>query len=285
MQSHLSQTLFILNLSSGRKKSSPLLHELVKRRINYYVSNSAIEFEGFINQETQKYKTLVICGGDGTINSIINQTHHLNVTYAIYPGGSGNGLSRELGFKQDLDHLITSIEKGITQEVDLIKINEQYCINMSGIGFDAFVAYQFDKSKKRGLKTYIKETANALRKYEPIEVNALVDNKEIKGKYFMVNIANTRQFGNNAYIAPKAQFNDGLLELALIQKIPITNLPSFLYKLFTAKLKDSKYIEYLKAKKVSIETNAAFYHIDGEAYEYTNTLNIKIDKKVRFIKV
>lgn len=283
MSYSLSKTVFILNLGSGRKKTNPLLEDLKKRELNYFISESAENFKLFIDSNLADYKTIVICGGDGTINNIINQTHNHSLTYAIYPGGSGNGLARELGYKKDLDRLLQSIEKQHTLTIDLIKINNQYCINMAGIGFDGYVAHQFDKSKKRGFKSYIKETIKALRKYKTIHAKITTDDKTREGKYFMINIANTRQFGNNAYIAPNAQFNDGLIELALIHKIPFYKIPLFFYRLFNLKLKDSKHIEYLQTKTVLIDTNATYYHIDGEPLQYSIPLKISIAKRVQFI--
>ena len=284
MKNPSTKTLFILNLSSGRKKGSALLKELKKRKLNFHISKSAESFKEFIAEEGRQYKNLVICGGDGTIHSIINQTHHLDVAYAIYPGGSGNGLARELGYKKNLDRLIDGLKRNEKLAVDLIKINNQYCVNMSGIGFDGYVAHQFDKGNKRGFQSYIKETLKALRSYKLIEAELNFDGKKIAGQFFMINIANTRQFGNNAYIAPNAQFNDGLIEVAMIKKVPLFSLPTFLYRMFSLGLKNSKYIQFLQAKELYLKTNANFYHIDGEPLAYEEPLQISIPKQIQFIK-
>ncbi len=286
MKNCLQHTLFVLNLSSGRKKSNSLLPKLKDLGIPYYISTSSSDFKSFITNEqnTQHLKNIVICGGDGTINSVLNHAHDLNITFAIYPEGSGNGLARELGYKKDLHKLIRSLEKNESWAVDLILINDQYCVNMSGIGFDGYVAHRFDKGVKRGFQSYIRETIVALKKYKPIEVQLYFEQHNVKGTYFMVNVANTRQFGNNAFITPGAQFNDGLLEIALVKKIPFLQLPFFLFRLFNKSLTNSKYVEFIQSKKVLLETSATHYHIDGEPYRYEQPLVISIPKQVKFIR-
>lgn len=286
MKSNLAEILFILNQSSGRKKAGGLIDELKKRELHFFISPNAVAFEKFISAEKDKWKIIIICGGDGTVNSIVNQMHDLDVVFGIYPLGSGNGLARELGFKKDLDVLIKSIENLNPRQIDLIKINERYCCNVAGVGFDGYVAHYFDKSNSRGIWSYAKESAKAIFKYKPVFAKIIIDDKQvIEGEYFMINIANTRQFGGNAYIAPQADFNDGLIELALVKKIPFYRLPMSLLKLLTKGLRNSKYIAYHQAKKINLKVGSQFYQIDGEPLDYKMPLEITIPKKIKFITV
>jgi diacylglycerol kinase family enzyme len=80
----------------------------------------------------------------------------------------------------------------------------------------------------------------------------------------MVAIANTKQYGNNAYVAPKANIMDGILDLVIIKKHSKLLLPALLYKGFTKTLLKSKYVEYIKSKKFVIKTNYKVAHLDGE---------------------
>jgi len=285
MEIHLNEIIFLINPKAGKKNSQKLIDTLMKidASISYYISESKDKLQDFFTSIEGKYKVIVLCGGDGTVNSILKYALNSKLIFAIYPMGSGDGFARELGYSKNLNQLIKSIQKGKTQEIDLVQINEQFSCNMIGLGLDSFIANRFEQSSKRGFMTYITETMKALATYKPVEIEIDINGETIKGKYFMANIANTRQFGNNAFIAPHAKPNDGLLELVLLKPLPLFLTPGFVLKLFSKTLKNSKYLQYIQAKDLIIKSNAEHYHIDGEPIQMPDSLHVYTDKKIRFI--
>lgn len=202
------------------------------------------------------------------------------------PNGSGNGFARELGFTSDVGNLIEKMLNGEFRHVDLAKINDDYSINVAGLGFDSHVASLFDGSKFRGLKKYIYCTIKGLFSYKPIEVELFLGQVKVTGRFWGIYLANTRQFGNNAIIAPEAKYDDGLLELVLMKKYPIILSPFLVYKMFTGKLKNSKYMTYLRASEFTIKSNSKTYHVDGEPRSMTEDLNISLEKqRIKVIKM
>ena len=92
----------------------------------------------------------------------------------------------------------------------------------------------------------------------------------------MVNIANTRQFGNNAYIAPMASKSDGLVEMVLVKKFPLTYSLLFAFRMFTKKLKDDDYITYLPISEIEFSVNTKNWHLDGEFNKIDSPIRIKV---------
>ncbi len=89
---------------------------------------------------------------------------------------------------------------------------------LCGIGFDAQVAHEFAKQKRRGLQTYIKVALINFFKAQPYRFEIRLKDKTIHTQAFFLSIANGNQFGNNFTIAPQASMNDGLLDLVIVKK-------------------------------------------------------------------
>ncbi|WP_346854099.1 YegS/Rv2252/BmrU family lipid kinase [uncultured Draconibacterium sp.] len=262
----IANTLFLLNPNSGKRNSQKIIARLQKadKNVNFIICKSKNELSQLFASIDKKYKVLVICGGDGTINSILPYTKNSNLIFAVWPNGSGNGFAREMGFSNKIEKLFASIKKGATKKIDVIKINDSYFCNVAGVGFDSYIADKFDKNGKRGLITYVIETIKALFSYPQIYAEIKADENVFTDRFFMICLANTRQFGNNIIIAPKANPGDGLIDLVCIRSFPKILVPLILLKIVCKKGKNSKYIHYLKAKEITIKTNYNTYHVDGE---------------------
>lgn len=279
--------VFIFNPNSGRRKSTDLIEDLlsVNPDADYFISHTLQKFDEFFKTEIFKYKVVVICGGDGTINTTLKYLIGKDIALAVLPNGSGNGFARELGFKNDLEFLMDQILLGNTDYVDLMQVNDDLSCNVTGLGMDSYLTAKFDKSRQRGLIGYIYNSILSLFTYKPIEAELTFDNATIAGNYFMICVANTRQFGSGAYIAPDANYNDGLLEIALVRPMPIYRMPFLIYQLFKGSLKNSKYVEYLQAKSVQIKSNSTSYHVDGEPKQMHGPLNINIVGQIKVVKI
>ncbi len=281
--------LFIINPNSGRKQYLKIkkdIEEVIKDH-KIIISKSLTEFDEIYDKYINNYKVLVIIGGDGTVNSATRKIYQTkDKILAIYPTGSGNGFAKELGFKKNIPELIEDIKKGEVQNIDVLKINEQECVNVAGLGFDAYVAHDFITRKKRGLSSYIISVIRSIIKFKPFYVEIINDQFHLKEKIQMLSMANTRQFGNGAYIAPDAKPNDGMYDFVIVRPFPFYYYPVFVIKLMTGSLKDSKFIKYFKIKSdTTIRSNFNKFHIDGDPMLINSDINVKIsDKKLSIIK-
>ncbi|WP_292008190.1 diacylglycerol kinase family protein [Chryseobacterium sp.] len=274
----MEKVAFIINPFSAKKKYQPFLNELKKKVDNalYYVSDSIQGTDNFIQNHFNDIDVFVAIGGDGTISTIARNLIDTDKILAIFPAGSGNGFSNETKFSHNLDELLKKIEVRKFRKVDTFTVNGKLSINVSGTGFDGKVVKEFEKTD-RGFKNYIKVSIKTFINYKPIKVKFLEDEyKKYNGRYLMVSIANTRQFGNNAYIAPQARKSDGLVDVVLVKKFPFFYSLLFAYRMFTKKLKADDYITYLPVSEIKFEVNTKNWHLDGEFNTIESPIHVKV---------
>ena len=278
-----NKALFILNPYAGVPPVKFIISKELKRRRNelsYYKSLSIDESGTLIRQNFHKYDVFVAAGGDGTVHTVANQLVGTGKRLGVLPIGSGNGFAKELGFKTNIKSLLCDIEKNESFTIDVININNELCLNAAGVGLDSFVAHSFDKLKTRGFWSYVVVTMVNYFRLRPFHVTIKIPGERIISEdLFVLTAANTRQFGNNAFIAPDAVPNDGKLDIIMIKPFPKALWPVFIYRLFTKKLNKSKYFTHLKTdKEVTISTDETRFHIDGEPVTISGDIKIKIKK-------
>lgn len=269
---------FIINPFSAKKNYQPFLDSLCKKTDQplYLVSQSLEDTDHFIRENWEKVDIFVAVGGDGTISVVAQKLINTEKILAVFPAGSGNGFSNENNFNKNISHLLDKIEAKKYREIDTFMVNEHFSINVSGTGFDGKVVKEFEKTN-RGFKNYIKVSIKTFFNYKPIKIKFLSEGyKSYNGKYLMLNIANTRQFGNNAYIAPMASKSDGLVDLVLVKKFPLTYSPFFAFRMFTKRLKDDDYVTYLSVSEIEFKVNTKTWHIDGEFKKIKSPIHIKV---------
>jgi YegS/Rv2252/BmrU family lipid kinase len=274
----MEKVAFIINPFSAKKNYQPFLNELktkVKEPL-YYISESILGTDDFIQKHFNDVDIFVAIGGDGTISTVARNLIDTEKILAIFPAGSGNGFSNETQFSKNLDELLEKIKAKKSRKIDTFTVNDRLSINVSGTGFDGKVVKEFEKTN-RGFKNYIKVSLKTFFKYKPIKVKFFDEQyKQYNGKYLMLNIANTRQFGNNAYIAPQASKSDGFVDMVLVKKFPLTYSPLFAFRMFTKKLKDDDYITYLPVSEIEFKVNTKNWHLDGEFNKIKSPIHIKV---------
>ncbi|AZA54271.1 diacylglycerol/lipid kinase family protein [Chryseobacterium sp. G0201] len=274
----MEKVAFIINPFSAKKNYQPFLNELIKKVGNplYYVSESIQGTDDFIHDNFNTIDIFVAIGGDGTISTVAKNLISTEKILAIFPAGSGNGFSNETKFSKNLDELLGKIKEKKSRKIDTFTVNDRLSINVSGTGFDGKVVKEFEKTD-RGFKNYIKVSLKTFFNYKPIKVK-FSDEKyqQYNGKYLMLNIANTRQFGNNAYIAPNASKSDGLVDMVLVKKFPLTYSALFAYRMFTKKLKDDDYVTYLPVSEIEFKVNTKNWHLDGEFNKIKSPIHVKV---------
>jgi len=279
----INKALFILNPYAGIPPVKFFISEELKRRkheLSLYKSLSIDESGTLIRQNFDKYDVFVAAGGDGTVHTVACQLAGTSKVLGVLPIGSGNGFAKELGFKPIIRSLLHDIEKNESLNIDVIDINNDLCLNAAGVGLDSFVAHSFNKLKARGFWSYVRVTFVSFFKLKPFHVTIKIPGeKDISADLFVLTAANTRQFGNYAFIAPDAVPNDGMMDIVIIRPFPKILAPAFVFRLFTKRLTRSKYITHFKTdKEITIITDETRFHIDGEPVTLSGDVKIKIKK-------
>ncbi|MGX9986044.1 diacylglycerol/lipid kinase family protein [Soonwooa purpurea] len=271
------KTAYIINPFSAKKNYQNFLTGLKSKVENplVLVSKSIEDSFNFIKENWDDVDVFVAIGGDGTISTVASKLVNTDKILAVFPAGSGNGFSNETNFSKNIDKLLKKLEKREFKLVDSFMINNNLSINVSGVGLDGNIIEGFEHSK-RGFSNYIKITVEKYFKFKPIKVKFEEKYKNFDGEYMMVNVANTRQFGNNAYIAPQADMSDGKVELALVKKFPLPAGLTFAYQMFTKSLKPGKYLQYISTSEISFSVDSEAWHLDGEYYRIKSPIHIRV---------
>jgi len=280
-----NKALFVLNPSSGVPPinfivSKDLEHR--KRELSCIKSLTKEDTGSLIRKHFDKHEVFIAAGGDGTVHTVATELVGTNKILGVLPLGSGNGFAKEFGFKMNVRSLLSDIKKADSIDIDVIEINDKLCLNVAGIGLDSFVAHSFNNLKLRGFLPYVWLTLKTFLQLRPFHVKIKCGGEEIfSDKLFVLTIANTRQFGNYAFIAPEARPNDGIIDIVLIKPFPKILGPIFIIRLFTKKINNSRYVRHIKTdKEIVIETNETRFHIDGEPLEICGKVVIRIKQEV-----
>jgi YegS/Rv2252/BmrU family lipid kinase len=210
------------------------------------------------------YDIIVAVGGDGTINEVARGLVGTATTMGIVPKGSGNGLARHLGIPLNTAQAVNALFNSEELAIDVFRVNGKLSLNVSGIGFDGHVTNLFGVKSGRGLLGYVTVTVQEFTTFR--EFTAVIDTNDSRfsRNAFIIAIANSSQYGNNAYIAPAASVCDGLLHVNFLKKIPLYRM-DFVYDFFAGRVGNSPYSEIIETAGMKITTSSPIpFHVDGE---------------------
>jgi YegS/Rv2252/BmrU family lipid kinase len=280
-----NKALFVLNPTSGVQPVNFIVSkelELRKNQLSYCKSLTKEDTGCLIRKNFNDYEVFVAAGGDGTVHTVAEQLVGSNKILGVLPIGSGNGFAKEFGFRLNVRSLLSDIKKAESMDIDVIEINDKLCLNVAGIGLDSFVAHSFNDLKLRGFLPYVWLTFKTFLALRPFHVTIKVAGEVVvSDNLFVLTIANTRQFGNNAFIAPEAKPNDGIIDVVMIKPFPKVLGSLFIIRLFTKRINKSRYVSHFKTdKEIVIETDETRFHIDGEPLDISGKVMIRIKKEV-----
>lgn len=217
---------------------------------------------------------VIAVGGDGTIKLVAECLVQKNIPLGILPAGSANGLAKELGISSVPAEALDVLIKGSLKKVHAIRINNELCLHLSDIGFNAFVIKMFETQTGRGMWGYIKASARALWSHPHMMIEMQLLNKKIKLKAAMVVIANATQYGSGAVINPIGKLDDEVFEVIAVKKISFREI----FKMMIShEPYDTEKTEIFQTNTLTIRSRKkAHFQVDGEYLGKVNVVNASI---------
>lgn len=212
---------------------------------------------------------VVAWGGDGTVNEVAGALAFRDADLGVIPSGSGNGLARELGIPADPSAALAVALSGRSRVIDCGELDGRLFVNVAGIGFDALVAREFASHRQgqRGFVRYARITAREMFRYEPAEHTIVADHQVLRKIALLVAIANARQYGNGAVIAPSARVDDGKLDVVVVAARPVWQTLMQVPRLFTGSIARVPGVAMLAASQIQISSGRVVpCHVDGEPF-------------------
>ena len=208
---------------------------------------------------------VVAIGGDGTVNEVARALTGTKTALAIVPCGSGNGLARHLHIPMNMARAVEVLNADHVETFDYCAVNERPFFCTCGVGFDAQVSYRFANEGTRGLVTYVRTTISEYFRYRPQPYELFVDDEHIHEDAFVIAVCNAAQYGNNAYIAPRATMQDGELDVTVIHRFNLLSAAVLGARLFTRSIDRDRHITIYRGRHIVIKrARADVMHIDGD---------------------
>ncbi|MEL6862834.1 MAG: diacylglycerol kinase family protein [Bacteroidota bacterium] len=276
---------FIVNPYSGvsRKKNIalPIRKYLDHQRFDYEICKTEGPGHATVlaREAADAGKDIVVAvGGDGSVNEVAKGLMGTDVSLGILPGGSGNGFAMHLGWGRNIKKAIQLLNHTTKIRIDTCRMNEDFYVNLAGIGFDAWVARQLKQSGVRGFFSYLRWALKGALGYRARKYQLEIDGQQIERECLLVEVANAPMFGYHFEIAPKAKYDDGLLEIILIKKAPKLRYLLSLWRFFNGSAHHSSLVERYTAKTLRVCSEQTMdIHTDGEGFQKASCLNFSVN--------
>lgn len=230
-----------------------------------------------ILKKFDKFDVFVAVGGDGTMNEVASALAGTTGIMGLIPAGSGNALGRELGLSMKPEKAIRQLLNGHTTRIDTGLVNGRRFMNVCGLGFDDHVARCFAKATSRGPIPYFTSVMKEFFSYQAEIYEVETEGTTTYHTAFVLTLANTSQYGNNAYIAPQASVKDGVLDFCALKPFGFFGALGLGFRLFNKTIDRSNKCSYFKTQKVTIRGKNLNFHVDGEPVNNIDPLEISID--------
>ena len=257
------------------------------------------------------FSPVVAWGGDGTVNEVASALMHRDATLGIVPVGSGNGLARELGISLRPEEAVAAALHGLDRIIDVGELAGRPFVNLAGVGLPAAIADLFARQSSpdgfsrrptnpagvravlrrrllagRGLAGYVRATARELLRYRSGRYTVAAGGRTIERRALLIEVANGRQYGNGAVVAPHARLDDGLLDLVTVDPIGPARAAWGLWRLFNGTIDRHRYVHCAQVGGVTISADGPLrFHVDGEAVQGGESLTAKIHAKALRVRV
>jgi YegS/Rv2252/BmrU family lipid kinase len=282
------RAVVVINPISGPRRHRPvgdciaLARDVFRRHgvaIDVRVTTARGDARAFSEQaRADGAQAVVAWGGDGTINEVASGIAFSEVALGIVPGGSGNGLARDLGVPLDAPHALEIAATGRRRRIDGGQLDAAMFFNVAGIGLDALIAQHLARpDAQRGLSGYVKVTFGKLPFYRAQHYEIVCEGQGRAHRALFIALANSRQYGNGAQIAPSARLDDGRLDLVVVEAQPLWRIVRRLPDLFRGTLRPGRGLAMQPMTEATIRARAPIaYHVDGEPGLAGSTVEVRV---------
>lgn len=214
------------------------------------------------------YEYILIAGGDGTVDSLVNAMKHrnINIPIGILPVGTANDFGKFINMPNDIEEACKQILESRPVAVDVGKVNDKYFINVASTGLFTDISQKIDGNLKNtiGKLAYYLKGIEELPNFRKLKVKLSSKECNYDGEMYLLLVFNGKTAGN-LNLAPEAEITDGKLDVIMFKAIQVIELLPLFIKLLRGEHLDSDKVVYFKTDDVYIESSEDIVtDIDGE---------------------
>jgi YegS/Rv2252/BmrU family lipid kinase len=292
--------VFVINPAAGKRDRSKeiekLIHKCMEGENTQYVlyrTKAPGDGENFVRNfaqaDTGSEILFVACGGDGTLNEVLNGAIGFkNVSVTHYPCGSGNDFIKSLRINIEKFTDIKALVSGKTEEIDVIECGGRYSLNICSIGLDARIAADVPKLKRlpfvSGSGAYILSMISNFFKKISEKYRIKVNDEVYDGYYVIVVAANGTHYGGGFNPIPEASPKDGVLDFLLVKKLSRFVIAKVVNKYKQGRYREiMKYFTCLSGKTLELfAEKPVIINVDGEIIEKKDVKISLSEKRIPF---
>jgi len=269
--------IFLVNPASGNGATGKRWPELKRRAEEFGLRGDEVlsEFPGHLAQAAAEAQEslLVVVGGDGTVNEVVNAVAGSDTEIAVLPSGTGQDLARSQGIPSDLDEAVRVALEGETRTIDVGRVEladgtSRYFANVGSAGMSGAVARRANAMSKRlgGKATFFYALTRECLAWRNTRVTVeLADGDRREGGMHDVIVANGRWHGGGMKLAPDARQDDGLFDVVLIGDVNKLDFLTTAPKLYSGKYLAHPKVELLRSGALAIDAAEPLpLEVDGE---------------------
>lgn len=252
----------VYNKSAGQNKSSELISDVIGKfnEKGYDVTAFRASFENsceqFIKETPKNTYAIVVAGGDGTINKVVNYMikYNIDVPLGIISAGTSNDFANHLGILGNVDRAIDKILSGNVEKIDVGRVNDTYFINVLSAGMFSSSSYKTDKKLKDtlGQLSYFLTAARQPFEQKPFKIKIETEDGILEEKVVVFVVFNGSSVGRIDLFTDNSSVQDGLLDLVILREGKINETLKLLGELENGDFTCNDNIVYLKEKKFKI---------------------------------
>ena len=269
-QKELRRFLLIANPTAGKGRGKRLAEQVNRRLLTAGMASEIkwttasddaerIARDALADAGSDERICLVPCGGDGTVQEVVNAMLSRRESPAVLglaPGGRCNDFASTFGITPNAEQIADTLLVGKTRRVDVGRINDRYYCTIAATGFDAAVSRYVNDTKLplAGTMAYIIGTLRVLLTFKPVAVRLKYDDTLIEEELFLVATANTPSYGGKMRIAPAADVADGLLDVCIVSKMSRLSGLNLLRAVLQGRHTELPGVRFVRTTAIEIET-------------------------------
>lgn len=271
----MNKVKFIYNPYSGENTIASDLDKIIMIHqkynhtiVPYRICNENPISDAFFDID-KNYKYVLIAGGDGTLDNVVNEMkkRKIDLPIAILPAGTANDFANYMGMPQDVEKACNQILTSDAKKIDIGKINDKYFLNVASTGLFTDISQKMDMNLKNtiGKLAYYVKGIEQLPNFRKLKIKVTSDEVSFDGDMYLMLVFNGQTAGNIKF-AYKAKVDDGLLDVIIIKAGNMKNILNiFIRMIRNEHLENVEGIVYFKTDRLEIECfEDIVTDIDGE---------------------
>lgn len=253
----------IYNSGAGQSKFKYFLDPIIEKFMDndievsiFRAANNTNLYEFLKDVDKDGYSAIVVAGGDGTVNRVVNvmMKNNIKTPLGVIPAGTSNDFARHLKMPQNFSECIDKLLTFNVQPVDVGKVNDKYFVNICSAGLFTNVSQKVDPNLKNslGMLSYFITAVNQMVKFKPFEVKIETENDIYIEKVKVMLVFNGSSVGGIDAFCDNSSIQDGLLDMLIIKDCNIADTSLLAGKLLAKTHYTDKNIIYSKGKWIKI---------------------------------